>query len=204
MIGRVVARTAIALGISIIIAVAVSGLVGAKTVSIIEGSLYPDGRPGIAVTIFAFSSSGEARIEVAGVSSLYYMKLRGDPMIVLRQLRTVNISLEHQNIGNDIRAGIAYGSAVLDANPLILGVLPAVSSIIPVGESKIGNGTLVVEEYIEGGEGVLVIGVGPQDTVKYTITYRVSGYEPTPPEVAITAGLILALSGILYLRLLRG
>lgn len=204
MIARLMARTLIVVGIAVILAGVIAELVGAKTRVEWEASVDTSSLPGAAMTVFAFSSSGEVEIMVEGAKSIYYMTLRGDPMIALRQLSTINISLVDHTLVSDIRAGVAYGAAGLKTNPLLLRALPLLANILPVEVSTTqANQTIRVN--LTGGNGVLVV-VEPQgDRVVFEMRYQVSGYSRLDTVTLTGIGTLTSLSGILvYRSLTRG
>ena len=186
-------RLLIVVGIALILSGVLADVVGAKEETVKKAVIDVGGRPGVAITVFAISSSGHASITLEGAGRVYYMVLRGDPMLALRQLSTINITLENQAIRHDFRVGIAYGHAVLNTNPLLLTTLPLLANIIPVNMSGAPGGVERVEARIKGGEGLLVIATPSDTSIRYTIEYRVEGYKriSLPTAIAVGAALII-------------
>ncbi|MEB3860738.1 MAG: hypothetical protein GSR84_00780 [Desulfurococcales archaeon] len=203
MIARLAARTLIVVGIAVILAGVIAELVGAKTSVEWEASIDTSNIPGAAMTVFAFSSSGRVEISVEGARSIYYMTLRGDPMIALRQLSTINISMVEHTLVSDIRAGVAYGAAGLQTNPLLLKTLPLLANILPVEVTTTSAGD-VIEVNLTGGNGVLVVVEPSGDKVVFHMRYTVTGYSRLDTYTLTVLGTMTSLAGIIaYNRLTR-
>ena len=199
MIRRLVARTLIVIGVAVILAAILAEAIGAKTMVEWSGSVDTRNVPGAAMVVAAFSSSGTVEISVEGAERIYYMTLKGDPMIALRQLSTVNISLVDTTLVRDVRAGIAYGVSGLETNPLLLRALPLLASIIPVNvsTSQVGD---VIRVNLTGGTGVLVVVDPAGGEVVFHMTYRVTGYQRVDTLRLILAGFTISLTGIVLYR----
>ncbi len=199
MIRRLVARTLIVVGVAVILAAILAEAIGAKTMVEWSGSVDTSNVPGAAMVVAAFSSSGTVEVSVEGAERIYYMTLRGDPMIALRQLSTINISLVDTTLVRDVRAGIAYGVSGLETNPLLLRALPLLASIIPVNVSTSQVGE-VIRVNLTGGTGVLVVVDPAGDEVVFHMAYRVTGYQRVDTLDLILAGFTISLAGLLLYR----
>ncbi|MEB3779017.1 MAG: hypothetical protein GSR85_02120 [Desulfurococcales archaeon] len=190
-------RLFIVVGVALILSGVLADVVGAKEEAVKKAVIEVGDRPGVAITVFAISSSGRASITLEGADRIYYMTLRGDPMLALRQLSTINITLENQAIKHDFRVGIAYGHAVLNTNPLLLTTLPLLANIIPVNMSGAPGGKETIEARIKGGEGLLVIATPSDTRITYTIEYKVEGYKRIGLTTTIMIGTALIVLGSL-------
>lgn len=204
MIARLAARTLIVVGVAVILAGVIAELVGAKTSVEWEATVDTSNLPGAAMTVFAFSSSGTAVISVEGAGRVYYLELSGDPMIVLRQLSTLNISMVDHTLVSDIRAGVAYGATGLQTNPLILKTIPLIVGMLPINVTTAEAGD-EIRVNLTGGHGVLVIVEPDSDRVVFRLEYTVTGYSRLDTNTLTALGTVMSLSGIIaYHRLTRG
>ncbi len=203
MIRELIPRILVLVGVAVILAALIAEAVGAKDHVEWGVSIDTSSNPGAAMTVFAFSSSGVVSISVEGAKSIYYMKLKGDPMIALRQLSTINISLVDQTLVQDIRAGVAYGAAGLKTNPLLLKALPLLANIIPVEVKTPEGGNNSLRIALHGGQGVLVVVEPDGDRVTFSMEYRVAGYRRLDTNILIASGFLVSVAGLVFYRMLR-
>jgi hypothetical protein len=192
-------RILIVLGASLILAGIVAELVGAKTESSRAGVIPVYGQPGAAISVYSLTTKGLAEITISNARSAYYLTLKGDPMMVLRQLTTLNISLENLDLVHDYRAGIVYGETLLSTSPAVIATLPLISSVVPVKEVKGGESGFSISVELSPGYGVVVIVVpaSEQGLVEYNVKFKVEGYRRTPLTTVTVLGVIMSLSGLI-------
>ncbi|MEB3860386.1 MAG: hypothetical protein LRS43_04170 [Desulfurococcales archaeon] len=196
-------RVLLVIGLAIAVSGIVAELVGAKTGETYDLTAYPGERPGVAFSIFAVGSSGSVEIEVSGADRVFMLKIRGDPISILRQLATLNISLVEENVVHDVRAGVIVGKASIDTYPGLIALLPVIAGFIPVEESE-SRGVHVLGDTISSGEGILIIATPLEgQSVDATIKYKIQGYSRLSAKDSIEAGALLAALSLLYYALKR-
>lgn len=192
-------RILVVIGLALIIAAAVANYYGAKTEAYHEGSIEVGEAQGVAVFVMSLAGEGDAVIALQGVSSAFYISnVSGDVMSLVSSLSVFNISVEESNTVHDVRAGIFYGFSTLKANRYLLNALPTVAKMLNFGINSIPaeNNSVSVDMHLFPSESAIVIGVPTGDVVKYSIDYRLSGYERLGFRDALILGGLLMVSGL--------
>ncbi|MDM7275003.1 MAG: hypothetical protein P3X22_002610 [Thermoprotei archaeon] len=201
---RVLRRVSLATRLMIIVAVAliVSSLVaefyGAKMESSFKSTLSVQG-PGAAafMAIAAVTSSGRVAVSVEGASTAYYVVMEGgDPTVLIRQFRALNLNVTAVRARIDLRAGVAYTSASIGAGPQILNVLPLLGSVLPVESAGDSKGLVGVK--LKAGNIVAIVAT-PESSgiVSFNVKYDVEGYRRLTVYESLAASLSLLVASIL-------
>ncbi|MCE4613178.1 MAG: hypothetical protein F7C07_05035 [Desulfurococcales archaeon] len=199
-----VSRLLLVIGLAIAVSGVIAETIGAKTGEDYELRVYPGGKPGVAFSIFALGSSGSVDIEIRGADRVFNLKIRGDPISMLRQLATLNISLVEENVIHDVRTGVIVGKAAIDTYPGLIALLPVIAGFIPVEESE-SRGVHLIREEISSGEGVLIIAtpLSEDRPVEALMDYRVQGYSRLSAKGSVEVGALLASLSFLYYAVRR-
>jgi hypothetical protein len=186
-------RLAIAIAVGLVIAAAIGEAFGAKTETGFAGAVSVEGEGNAAlIALLAISSGGYVELRVEGARSAYYLEIAGSPLTAMNQVTSLGVKVKNQRFLYDFRAGLGYGDAVLEADPVLLSVLPRVSG--NVEEAGTVDGVHVISETIEAGQGLAVIVVPDGGVVEYSGRFTVEGYTrlDVASALAVSAALLAA------------
>jgi len=195
-------RLLVAIALALIVSSVVADLYGAKLNSYYENR-FPQG-PGVSLFLGASSltSSGRVKIVVEGATTAYYIKLSGDPFTIVQQLRALRLNVSATRPQIDLRAGVAYATALIQSNPAVVQALSALGELIPAAQA--GGSKVTVEERLETGESIaMIVPTATEPSVTVRIEYVVEGYNRlSPAQASIVSIAVLAavLLGELVLR----
>ena len=176
-------RIAIAIAVGVIVAALLGQFFGAKTESSFSGAIAVGEGNAALIAVLSVSSGGEVEVRVEGARSVYYLEIAGSPLTAINQVTALGVQVESQRFFYDVRSGLGYGDALLKADPALLAVLPRLSG--NVREAEGGNGSFLVREEVEAGQGLAVIAIPGGDRIEYTGVFRVEGYYRMNPETAL-------------------
>lgn len=192
-------RILIVVGLALIIASTVSNLYGAKTEASYEGVIEVGDAKGVAVFVMSLGGKGDAVITLSGVSSAFYIgNISGDVMSLVGSLSIFNISVEASNTVHDVRSGIIYGFSTLKTSEYLLQALPTIAGMLDfrIESAQVENNTVTVTAHLLPSQSGLVIGVPNGDLARYTIDYKLSGYERMGYRASLILGGLLVVVGL--------
>ncbi len=194
-------RLLIAVSIALVISSVVADLYGAKLESSYKNILPQSPSTMLFVGVSSLTSSGKVKVEVEGASNTYYMKLKGDPYTLVQQLRALNLNISASRPQLDLRAGVAYAVALIQANPAIVQVLSLLGEVIPVVQTE--GSSVTIEASLDTGDNIIVIVTSAtRSMVEVRVNYLVEGYSRLTPLQAtiISMMIILAVTSLELLR----
>lgn len=197
-------RLLLAIAIALVISSIIADLYGARLTSSYTNNLPQEPNISIFLGASALTSSGKIRITVEGASAAYYIKLSGDPFTIIQQLRALRLNISASRPQVDLRAGVAYAVALIQAHPAIVQALSALGELIPVVQTE--GSTVIVEETLNTGESIAMIVTTPAEPIaKVRMEYSVTGYSRlTPSQAIITSiAILILITAIELLRRLR-
>lgn len=194
-------RILLVVGLSLALSAIAANFWGVKLDSSWSGYVAQGEGEGVLLAAISTSGSGRVTASVSGVAEAYYIKLTGAPFRIFDYLSALNVSLADRSLSPDVRAGITYGWGVIEANPLIIRLLPAISDVTPI---EVINSTFTLETGLDVGESIAIfIVAGEEGVVNFEFQFRVTGYARTSEETVLGAGMALALAGITGLAIRR-
>ncbi len=194
-------RLLVAISVALVVSSIIADLYGAKLESRYENVLPLSSDTSLFLGVSSLTSSGSVKVEIEGASNAYYIKLAGDPFILVQQLRALNINISASRPQLDLRAGVAYAVAIIQASPLVVQALSLLGEVIPV--AQVGGSKIVIEASLATGDNIVVVVTGAsKPTVRVNVDYLVEGYSRLTPLQATIASttMILAVVSLETLR----
>jgi hypothetical protein len=194
-------RLLVAISIALVISSIVADLYGARLESSYRNTIPVGPGTTLFLGVSSVTSSGKVSVEVEGASNMYYMRLTGDPYTLVQQFRALNLNVSASRPQLDLRAGVAYVVALIQASPAIVQALSLLGEVIPVVQA--GGSTPVIEARLATGDNIIVIVTeASKPTVSVRVSYSVEGYSRLAPLQAaiVSATIILVVASIELLR----
>ena len=194
-------RLLIAISIALVISSIVADLYGAKLESSYKNTVPISPGTTLFLGVASITSSGKVRVEVDGATSMYYMKLTGDPYTLVQQFRALKLNVSASRPQLDLRAGVAYVIALIQASPAIVQALTLLGEVIPVVQA--GGSTSVIEARLATGDNVIVVVTeASKPVVSVRVSYSVEGYSRLTPLQATIVSLAM-ITMVVLLELAR-
>jgi hypothetical protein len=194
-------RLLAAISIALVISSIVADLYGARLESSYRNTIPIGPGTTLFLGVSSLTSSGRVRVEVDGATNMYYMRLTGDPYTLVQQFRALNLNVSASRPQLDLRAGVAYVVALIQASPAIVQALSLLGEVIPVVQA--GGSTSVVEARLATGDNVIVIVTeASKPVVNVRVSYSVEGYSRLTPLQAMLASLAI-ITVVVLLELAR-
>ena len=185
-------RLTIAVAVALVISSIVADLYGARLESTYSNTVPLSPGTSLFLGVAGLTSSGRVKIEVEGASDAYYVKLSGDPFMLVQQLRALNLNISASRPQFDLRAGVAYVVAIIQASLVIVQALSLLGEVIPAVQT--GGSNVLIEVNLATGESVVaVIPTALEPTIKVDVSYTVEGYSRLTPLQATTLSFTLLL-----------
>jgi len=194
-------RLLIAISIALVISSIVADLYGARLESSYKNTIPIGPGTTLFLGVASITSSGKVRVEVEGASNMYYIRLTGDPHTLVQQFRALNLNVSAFRPQLDLRAGVLYVVALIQASPAIVQAISPLGEVIPVVQA--GGSKSVVEVRLATGDNVVVIVTeSSKPVVSVRISYSVEGYSRLTPLQATIVSLT-TITTVVLLELAR-
>ena len=197
-------RLLLVLAVALVIAAIAAEAFGARTESRFSGAVNPQGGQAVMIAVLAVTSSGLVEVEVYGGVSVYAIEIAGSPLTAINQVTSLGVNVRDQKFFYDFRSGYGYGDAVIDADPLLLEIIPQVSGNVREAVS-LGEEVHLIEGELDSGQGMAIIvtlGEESEETVTYRGSFVVSDYYRLDLRGALAVSIAMAAAALILPRAL--